>query len=166
MADLDLAIRYTLSFEDESLSGVITHDAGGCTRFGIAEKFHPELAGTTFFTTMPSGQALRQAEAIYATDYCIPLAIDRISDQNVANKLLSLGTNCGVGVAARWLQEVVGVAVDGTIGILTIAATNQMDATKVVAGLKAKAVAYYRQLAQANPLDQQYLGGWLRRAEA
>jgi hypothetical protein len=49
MADFKPAFLFTLQHEDSTRSGKVTIDAGGRTRFGIAEKFHPDLP-EEFFT--------------------------------------------------------------------------------------------------------------------
>ena len=49
MSDFQPAIAFVLQHEDPARSGKVTEDAGGRTRFGIAEKFHPDLP-EDFFT--------------------------------------------------------------------------------------------------------------------
>ena len=69
MADIQQATDVVLRQEDSRMSGVITTipgDSGGRTRFGIAERWHPELTATGFFTTMPTAEALKVAEGVYA----------------------------------------------------------------------------------------------------
>ena len=43
MSDINIATLYVLKNEDSHLSGVVTTDQGGMTRFGIAQRFHPDL---------------------------------------------------------------------------------------------------------------------------
>ena len=47
----------------------------------------------------------------------------------------------------------------------TIAAVNGADAGAVVAAFKAKRLAHYQAIADANPDRKQYLKGWTIRAE-
>ena len=166
MANIEAAIRYVLSWEDPTLSGVVTVDSGGRTRFGIAERSHPELAASLFYTSMGSVAALKTAEGIYGREYAEPLCIGLLKDQAVANKVLSLGVNCGVTVAAKMLQDAVGVEGDGRIGPLTLAASDDADPEKLLSALCDQAAARYEQIVQENPEDAKYLAGWLRRANA
>lgn len=166
MADVDLAIDYVLSWEDSTLSGKITVDAGGRTRFGIAEKFHPELSNSLFYISMGSAAALAIARGIYANSYCDPLCIVEIADQGVANKLLSLGVNIGVKEASKMLQDAVRVVGDGRIGPLTLMALSNAAPAEVIDNLRAAAARYYIEDVQQHPDKQQYLKGWLRRANA
>jgi lysozyme family protein len=165
MANVDAAISYTLEFEDSTLSGKITVDDGGRTRFGIAEKYHPELTNSLFYSSMGQVAALQVARGIYAKDYADQLCIEEIANQDIANKLLSLGINIGISRTSKMLQSAVGVTEDGVIGVQTLLALSRAEVVDVLAALRAQAERYYVQVA-ADPEDEQYLAGWLRRARA
>jgi lysozyme family protein len=166
MANVQAAIDYVLSWEDSTLQGKITVDPGGRTRFGIAEKFHPELTNSLFYTSMGQLAALEIARSIYDISYCQPLCIAEITDQDVANKLLSLGVNVGVVTAAKMLQDAVMVAGDGRIGPLTLSKLESLDQQRVLDNLRDEAENYYSALIERHPEDAVYRAGWLRRAEA
>lgn len=166
MADVSTAIDYVLKFEDSTLSGVITTDAGGRTRFGIAERFHPELTNCLFFSSMGSVAALQIARGIYAQEYADPLCIEEITDQDVANKLLSLGINLGVTEASKMLQLTLRVNGDGRIGPLTLHMLDSMRPAEVIESLDDQAIAFYHSIVESDPSKQRYLEGWLRRASA
>jgi lysozyme family protein len=166
VADINEAIQYTLKFEDSTLSGKVTIDGGGRTRFGIAEKFHSELQNSLFFTSMGSEAALKIAESIYRSQYADPLCLEQIANQDIANKLLSLAVNVGVQRASLWLQDVVHVTGDGRIGPLTMMALGDAAPLQVLTDLREKAARFYVADAHHNPEHQQYLRGWLERARA
>lgn len=166
MADINAAIAYVLTFEDADLSGVITTDSGGRTRFGIAERFHPELTACLFYTSMGSTAALQIAKGIYDISYAEPLCIADIENQAVANKLLSLGVNLGVIEAAKMLQLTLRVNGDGRIGPLTLHALEMARPEEVIESLDDMAVAFYHSIVEKDPSKQKYLEGWLKRAEA
>src|SRR6202166_5347148 len=108
MANVDAAIDYVLGWEDSTLSGVITTTADGKrTRFGIDEHWHPELTNCLYYGSMGQVAALQIARGIYDVSYCQPLCIAEIANQEIANKLLSMGVNVGVVNAARMLQSAV-----------------------------------------------------------
>src|ERR1700677_3590374 len=151
MADVTAAIDYVLSWEDATLSGVITTDPGGRTRFGIAEKFHPELTNCLYFSSMGQIAALQIARGIYDISYCQPLCIAEIENQEVANKLLSLGVNVGVLKAAKMLQDAGLVEGDGRIGPLTLEALDKMNPDIVLSRLRCEAEAYYDALVEEKP---------------
>lgn len=166
MADVKTAIDYVLGWEDATLSGRITKDTGGRTRFGMAERFHPELAASLFYGSMGSEAALIIARGIYDISYCQPLCIAEIADQDIANKLLSLGVNVGVVRAAKMLQDALEVVGDGRIGPLTLHALDLAEPEKVLADLRDEAENYYEALVEQNPKLSVYRAGWLRRASA
>jgi lysozyme family protein len=167
MADVNAAIQYVLRQEDVTMSGVITHTADGMrTRWGIDEHFHPELKNCLFYDSMGSIAALRVAEGIYTKQYCEPLCIAQIPHQEIANKLLSLGVNCGVSTAAKMLQEALEVRGDGRIGPITLDALDRGAPSVVISRLRELAVEHYEELIRKNSSLAIYRGGWLRRAEA
>ena len=167
MADIEVAIDYVLGWEDASLSGTITSAPDGKrTRFGIDEHWHPELTNCLYFSSMGKVAALQIARGIYVTSYCQPLCIAEIANQEIANKLLSLGVNVGVVNAAAMLQDAVTVVGDGRIGPLTLHALDLADPEKVVEDLRAEAESYYDALIAKNPNLAVYRAGWLRRAAA
>lgn len=173
MADVEKAIDYVLEWEDATLSGVVTKTSDGKrTRFGIDEHFHPELTNCLFFDSMGQVAALQLARGIYAKDYCDPLCIADIVNQDVANKLLSLGVNIGLVPAAKMLQNAIQpycierMVPDGRIGPITLHALDLSDSSKVLADLRIEAEAYYEDLIERYPKYEKDRAGWLRRAEA
>lgn len=166
MADERAAVDEVLQQEDSTLSGVVTTDAGGRTRFGIAEKYHPWIAATGFYDTMTKDEALGAALVVYTYFYCIPLQITAIANQAVANKLLSLVVNVDFPDPVKWLQEAVGALPDGLMGPATIAAVNKADSQKALDALKQQAVLFYRADVAAHPEKEPYLQGWINRALA
>lgn len=167
MADVNAAIQYVLRQEDATMSGVITRAVDGMrTRWGIDEHFHPELKNCLFYDSMGSIAALRVAESIYTKQYCEPLCIAEIPDQEIANKLLSLGVNCGVGTAAKMLQEALEVMGDGRIGPITLDALDRAEPGLILGRLRELAAEHYEELIRNNSSLAIYRTGWLRRAEA
>jgi lysozyme family protein len=167
MANVYMAIAYVLTWEDADLSGVITTAPDGKrTRFGIDEHWHPELTNCLYYSSMGRTAALQIARGIYDVNYCQPLCIAEIVDQDIANKLLSLGVNVGAVNAARMLQIAVTVEGDGRIGPLTLHALDLADPAKVLEDLRAEATHYYEEVVARYPDRKPFLQGWLRRASA
>ena len=133
MADFKAGFAFVLQHEDSTRSGKVTVDAGGRTRFGIAEKFHPDLP-EKFFTGL-ADDALTEAEKIEEHEYWEAMRLDEVKDQKVANKLFDMAVNMGVRQAALYAQRAANalvavnarVAEDGAIGPKTLAAINAGD---------------------------------------
>jgi lysozyme family protein len=170
MANFDEALTFVLRHEDPHLSGIVTEDSGGRTRFGIAQRFHPEL-GDDFYT-VPLDQALPTAREIYRSNYWQLIRGDDVSDQQVAAKLLDMAVNMGVRQAVVLCQRAVNVVgperliEDGDIGEQTLAAINRCDPEALLTHLRDACAAFYQHLAAVRPQMQTYLRGWLARAQA
>lgn len=163
MADYNQAFAYLMSFEDAGMTGRITTDDGGRTRFGIAERFHAYLTSTGFFDSMPKEEAIMLAQSTYEHGEWAALGGEQIISQEFANKMLSLGVDLGMNRVIRWAQEAVGVQVDGQPGSATIAAWNA-DSMVPFHIISIDAEAHYRQRA-LEPQNARFLNGWLRRAQ-
>jgi len=171
MADFKPAFAFGLQHEDSTRSGKVTVDAGGRTRFGIAERFHPDLPEEFF--TGPADDALAEAEKIEEREYWDTMRLAEVENQNVANKLLDMGVNMGVRQAAVYAQRAINalatvdaqVAEDGAIGPRTLAAINAAGPIAYYPLLREFSAAYYRHLAAVNPALVVNLAGWLKRAE-
>ena len=172
MADFKPAFAFVLQHEDSARSGKVTVDAGGRTRFGIAEKFHPDLPEAFF--TGPAEDALAEAERIEEREYWEAMRLGEVENQNVAGKLFDMGVNMGARQAAIYAQRAANALVaddarvteDGVIGPRTLAAINSSDPRAYYRLLCEFSAAYYRHVAAVNPAQAVNLAGWLKRAEA
>lgn len=170
MANFDQALAFVLRNEDPHLSGVVTEDSGGRTRFGIADRSHPDL-GDAFYTESAE-KALDLAREIYRSEYWKPIRGDEIRDQQVATKMLDMAVNMGVRQATVLCQRALNacaafqLAEDGVPGSRTMAAINRCDAALLLFRLREMCARFYRHLAAVRPELQEYLRGWLARARA
>jgi len=179
MSDFKEASDFTMQHEDPQLSGVVTTDAGGRTRFGIAQKFQVELDDSFF--DGPAEDALAAAEQIYEHDYWIPMRLAEVENQNIANKLMDMGINMGIHQAVHLAQRAINALVssrpqapspatslleDGVIGDHTITAINAADPIALHTMIVEVCKAFYIHIATNNPAQAKYLHGWLARAES
>ena len=154
MASFEQAVAFVLSHEGGWAN--VSGDPGGLTRYGLSSTAYPDID----FGTL----TLDEAKAIYEKDYWTPIRGLEIADQGVANKVLDMAVNMGVGTAVRILQGAVGAVVDGVVGPLTIGRTNAHDPALLLLELRAQSAVRYAQIAISNPGAQKFLVGWLRRA--
>lgn len=105
MSNFQPAFDFVMDHEDPHRSGKVTEDAGGRTRFGIAQKFHADLQEEFF--SGPAEEALKQAEEIMRREYWERMRLGELKSQNVANKLLDMGVNMGVHQAGVYAQRAV-----------------------------------------------------------
>jgi lysozyme family protein len=136
-------------------------DPGGETRYGISKRSYPNLNIKDL--------TLNQAREIYHRDFWTKAKCEQINDENIAIKFFDLCVNMGIGTAVKLIQRALratgkSVVEDGILGPATLAAINKADPTDLLAALKSETAGYYRLIAQANPSQQKFIDGWLRRA--
>jgi len=178
MADVKSAIDAVLHQEDETLSGKIVNvrgDTGGTTRFGLAMKWHPELCGTRYYTTMSNADALQVAVNTLNAQYAESMQIAAIADQALATKFLSYGVNAGNRVAIWTMQRAVNavlpnisldVQVDGLCGPSTVAAINRCMPQSLLNAFRLQMIQFYAGLCNQRAADRNELLGWVNRALA
>jgi lysozyme family protein len=164
LANFKPICEWVLRQEDSTLSGdvVALNDGQGLTRFGIAQKSHPEVP-PDFYTKEPAA-ALLDAEKIYETTYWNRFQGDHVNSDEVASCLLSFSINDGTSREIKMLQECLGVMVDGAMGPDTLRHTNAYNPTQLSAALRAAQADFYRAVVAAHPERAIYLKGWLKRA--
>jgi lysozyme family protein len=134
MADFEPAFEFVMDHEDPQRYGKVTEDAGGRTRFGIAQKFHPELK-PEFFSALAE-DALKQAEEILRRDYWERMRLSEVSNQNVANKLFDMAVNMGVHQAGVYAQRAANGLITAQVALPAAVAQRSMAAS---AGAKGNA---------------------------
>lgn len=154
MANFDEAIRTVL----ENEGAVIVDDPkdpGGLSRYGISHRSYP----TVDIRNLTEDQAIE----IYRRDWW---HYDGIIDQRVATKILDSCVNLGEHAAIYLLQEIVLQVVkpDGLFGPVTEDCLNRMDPQALLTAYRAKLVAHYEDIVEANPSQVKFLKGWLARA--
>ncbi len=171
MADFNLAVEKTLSVE-----GVFSDhpkDTGGKTKYGITERrFRQALAlGVVRGVERIEDLTVQQARDIYYHFEWVTMRLDHVLDQEIAEEIFDTAVNCGVGIAARILQETLrvydrGIVVDGVVGPVTIGTVNRLSRTKhrraILKTLNILQGYRYFRLATDNP-DQYFwsFDGWV-----
>ncbi len=133
------------------------NDSGGRTQFGISEKSNPEA--------WKDGKVTEQeARDIYYQKYVVAPGFDKISPARLQHQLVDFGVTSGQAVAAKKLQESVGVEADGVIGPETLEKLAALDWVQVNNQLVVSRVKLIGRIVQRRPKDLEYLSGWLNRA--
>jgi len=65
--------------------------------------------------------------------------------------------------AAKWLQQALGVTVDGHIGVITLTALQSAKPQDVIVKISSFRAANYNDLVSENPRLAKYLKGWMAR---
>ncbi|WP_126282742.1 glycoside hydrolase family 108 protein [Burkholderia stagnalis] len=103
------------------------------TKYGISAAAYPNLDIENL--------TLDQSKALFETDYWQLAACDRMP-WPLALFVFDCAVNQGVGAAKMTLQQAVGVAVDGVIGPVTLAAAQNADAEHVALFMASRGIRY------------------------
>ncbi len=155
----DRAIEVVLEHEGEAYTD-IPADRGGPTKFGIAQRWNPDL----------DVKNLTRAKAIeiYWQRYWFGHRYEFLPEA-VAIKVFDLAVNLGTKTAVTCLQRALHacslkVVIDGSLGPETCGAARKADQVALMAALRSEAAGEYR-LRVARGADQVvFEGGWLNRA--
>jgi hypothetical protein len=139
----------------DGVSGASVHDSGGETKFGVAQKAHPNIVVRSL--------TLAQAEEIYKRGYWDAVSGDKLNP-DVARYVFDIGCGSGPRKGALLLQRALGVNEDGVIGQQTIASANATDSKELVAKLQKLRIDFYRSIVANDPSQSVFLNGWLNRA--
>jgi hypothetical protein len=156
--------------DDPNHPGIITNDpsdSGGRTQYGISENAHPE-AWKDDKVTIP------EAREIYWAQYVAPFK--GITDPNLLHQLVDWGVPSGPETAARNLQQILNVKVDGNIGPKTLQAITDYPGGylfglpvpgSVLLNLAVRdaRTLFSAAIAKRRPKDLKFLLGWIRRTQ-
>jgi lysozyme family protein len=157
MADYKISIKRTLKHEDPTLSGKVTSDTGGLTRWGISQKAFPKLNIAKL--------TLLEAMEIYKRYYFNPLKLEEVQDQNVADVIFDFGVNAGLHRAIMILQQVLDVKIDSKIGPMTINTLNKKGPAEFISEYTKERISFYISLASRQQFAP-YIRGWIKRAKS
>ena len=162
MAELDAALEFTLPHEGGYSNNPA--DSGGPTNYGITQATAVRHGYAGNMKELP----LEVAKAIYGAEYWPGL--EGVTSQAVASKIFDLRVNFGVSGGNRIAQTAVNelvdppTAVDGRWGPDTLASINAADPGALLNELATAAAARYQAIVDADPSQETFLRGWMRRA--
>lgn len=116
-----------------------TADPGGATRWGVTERVARAWGYTGDMKDLP----IDTAKAIAKKNYWDAYQCDQF-DPRIGFQVFDTAYNGGH--PAQWLQQAVGVAADGVIGSITVAAVRAADPMKIVLLFNASRLLYYTSL--------------------
>ncbi|WP_440105447.1 glycoside hydrolase family 108 protein [Acidovorax sp. BL-A-41-H1] len=113
------------------------NDPGGETKWGISKRSYPHLN--------IKGLTRQDAIAIYQRDFWQRVQGDKLPVPFVF-QALDAAVNHGIGNAVRWMQRAAGVADDGVIGPVTLAAVARQEPADLVLLFNAERLEFYAKL--------------------
>ena len=125
-------------------------DPGQETRWGISKRAYPHLD----IRNLTRAQAID----IYRRDFWQRVRGDELP-REFAFQALDAAVNHGIGNAVRWMQRAAGVADDGVIGPVTLAAVQRAQAADLVLRFNAERLRFYAKLTTFSTFGR----GWVNR---
>lgn len=143
-------------------------DSGGRTKLGISERANPEA-------WVDGDVTYAEARTIYEKVYILAEHFNLLPD-SLQHQVVDHGVPSGPDTAARMLQQLIGVPVDGVIGAKTLEAITNYPGGKLfgteVPGIVLLNLAFrdarmlhYATIAKKRPKDLKFLLGWIKRAQ-
>jgi len=154
-----VAMGFTLAQEGWAATSDHPADAGGATRYGIAQAHHPEA-------WRDGPPTLATALGLYLHKFWWAIGGDELPAP-LAVALMDSAVLFGPARPARWLQEALGVATDGVIGPRSIAAAKAHAKPHGLAQTIAwRRMEAHAQRVAAKPDQAVFITGWTRRCAA
>lgn len=130
-----------------------SRDPGGETQYGISKRSYPALDIKAL--------TLADAKGIYKRDFWDRAQCDKLAPV-LAFQVFDAAVNSGIGQSIRFLQRAVGVADDGSVGPMTLAAIQRRDSAELVARFNAERLEFMTKLTTWPVFG----AGWARRIAA
>lgn len=131
-------------------TGIIGKGKLNGTKYGISAMSYPDLDIKNL--------TLKEAKAIYYKGFWKRVNGDQLPSA-IAYQLFDSAINHGIGTAIRFLQRAVGVADDGWIGPVTLAAIDQVGVDDTLKLFNAERIEFFTKLSTFDS----YGRGWMRR---
>jgi len=158
----------TASNFDGALARVLAHeggyadhpaDPGGATNRGVTQRVYDGWRrGRGLAPRAVKRIAAGEVEAIYRTQYWAAVRADELPP-GLDYCLFDAAVNSGPAQAAKWLQRALGVAADGQVGALTLAALEGRDVAGLIDEVCDRRLAMLRTLRTFRSFG----AGWTRR---
>jgi len=164
MTDSTFPLCYPWLRESEGGNDDDPDDPGGRTSRGITQREYDAYCKLCHLQQGDVWNASEIAiEAIYEHSYWEPYCDKLPTGPDYV--FFDEAVNSGTHEAALVLQRALGVAADGHIGIVTMAAVAKIDPAALVNAMSDGRIRVYKDIVQKRPKSHKYLKGWLKRVE-
>jgi lysozyme family protein len=140
--------------------GFVNHpsDPGGMTNLGVTKAVWEDWIGATVTEQDMRRLTAENVTPLYRSRYWDAVKADDLP-LGVDYCVFDAAINSGTRRSARWLQTVVGVTADGSIGPRTLAAVNAFDQKQLIETYCKNRLAFMQRL----PTWETFGRGWSRR---
>ena len=165
MANVDKLVPHILKWEGEYVND--PDDLGGATNMGVTLTTYKAYCRRKGYP-VPTQERLENLSKeefteILKTMYWDACKADNIESQSVANSIVDWAWNSGTSTAVKEVQRTLGVAADGIIGNITLAAINSHSPLPLFGKIKQARIAYIERICAARPANLKFYKGWMNR---
>jgi lysozyme family protein len=141
------------------------HDPGRETKYGISKRQYPDLDIKNL--------TLEQAKEIYYRDYWLPIHLDRIVNEAVADEIFDTGVNMGSREAVEIAQQALNFlghgtySEDGVMGPMTLSGIEywaKVDPQALFRALNGFQFMRYVEIVQTKK-EHTFARGWMKRIQ-
>ncbi len=147
--------------------GFVNHpkDRGGPTKYGITAKTlgNWRQLGRVATHSEVSALIVTEAREIYRHRYIVVPGFDAITCPALQALLVDSSVHSGPQKAVQWLQEVLGVTIDGVIGPKTRTALAASDQNLLYSRVLAIRLRHLGRLITNDPEQSVFAAGWMNR---
>jgi len=153
------ALKHVLRYE----GGYVNHpaDPGGMTNLGVTKRVWEEWIGRPATEQDMRSLTVEQVSPLYKKRYWDAVRGDDLPS-GVDLCVFDCAVNSGVGQSSKFLQRVVGVKQDGSIGPATLAAVANKESATIIAEFCHHREAFYKSLSSFPTFGK----GWMRRLDS
>lgn len=164
MASVDKLVPFILRWEGGYVND--PDDLGGATNMGVTMATYKTYCRRKGYP-VPTVARLRCLSKAQWTEILKELYWDRfradeIDSQSVANICVDWLWGSGT-VAIKRVQAIVGVKVDGIVGVNTLAAINDRSPLPLFGAIKEARKEYIDEICKKRPKNEKFRRGWLNR---
>lgn len=135
-------------------------DTGGPTNHGCTQAVWEEYVGHPVTVEDMKNLTVEDVKPLYKKRYWDAIHGDALPS-GLDYAMFDASINSGIGNSSRWIQEIVGVPVDGAIGNNTVSAISQINPVTLINEFSDKRLVFLQRL----KLWPKYGDGWGKRVE-
>jgi lysozyme family protein len=157
----DMAYAFTKKWE----GGYVNHpaDPGGATNYGVIQSVYTQWRKSKGLGYQHvSYMTLDEAETIFYENYWLQAKCNQVGlPLNIV--LFDTAVNFGVTGAVIFLQEALGIKMDGIFGVITANAVKTTNTKELAYRIINNRINYRYERVKSNPSQSVFLQGWLNR---
>ena len=164
MADIKKLMPFILQWEGGFVNDPV--DRGGATNKGITIGTFRQFYGAGATVEQLKNITDEQWLHIFRVGYWDAWKADRINNQAIANIVVDWAWASGAATSIKQVQRMLGVAVDGVMGPVTLNALNRRPARELFSDIKDRRLSFVKGVVARDPSQQRFIRGWENRINA